>query len=203
MSHASQLPLKTDATQPVPQTNWNSIVILVGIAVGVLVISSVALLWFLSGQAVYGEEFCPQTFQYRTFYYRRIPRINKVVSATILSPQSLPVSSTVLQYVQRLPGERWDVVTVTEGLRSEVRSPKILIEILSSTTSNGSFWDSWSKDHPELARLTWPLVQRAALVDSYDLIPTILEQSLEISQESERSIDAETFADHWSEKLNP
>jgi hypothetical protein len=40
-------------------------------------------------------------------------------------------------------------------------------------------------------------------VDSYDLIPTILEQSLEISQESERSIDAETFADHWSEKLNP
>lgn len=203
MSHASQLPSKPNATQPTPQTNWNSIVILVGIAIGVVVVSSIALLWFLSGQAVYGEEFCPQTFQYRSFYYRRVPRINKIVSATTLSPQTLPVSSAVLQHVQRLPGERWDVVTVSEGFRSENRSPKILIDILSSTTSSGSFWDTWSKDHPNIAKLTWPLVQRAALANSYELIPTILEQSLEISQESEPSINAKAFADSWSERLDP
>ncbi|XZE21266.1 hypothetical protein SH449x_001165 [Pirellulaceae bacterium SH449] len=202
MSHASQLSSKPIITQPVPQTNWNSVVILVGVGIGVVIITSVTLLWFLSGQAVSGEEFCPQTFQYRTFYYRRVPRINKIVSATILSPQSLPVSSAVLQHVQRLPGERWDVVTVTEGFRSEVRSPKILIDALTCTTSSGTFWDAWSKEHPELAKLTWPLVQRAALADSYDLIPTILEQALEISQESEPSINAKSFADRWSDKLD-
>lgn len=202
MSHASQLPSKPNATQPVPQTNWNSVVILVGIAIVVVVITTATLLWFLSGQAVSGEEFCPQTFQYRTFYYRRVPRVNKVVSATILSPQTLPVSSSVLQHVQRLPGERWDVVTVTEGFRSEVRSPKILIDILSSTTSGGSFWDAWSKEHPDLAKLTWPLVQRAAMANAYELIPTMLEQALELSQQSVPSTNAESFIDRWSDKLD-
>jgi hypothetical protein len=159
-----------------------------------------ALLWFFNGQAVVGEEFCPQTFQLRDFSYRRMPWIKTIVSPTKLNLKPLPVSTSVLQHIKRLPDERWDIVHVTEGVKQDIRPPKILIQSLSSSISTGSFWDNWSVKHPELAAVTWPIVQQAAAMQTYEIIPDILESALEISNSVSPTPDALT--NRWQSTLD-
>lgn len=180
--------------------NWNGIVILIGIALSLIVVATIALLWFFNGQAVAGEEFCPQTFQVRDFYYRRLPWVKSVVSPTKLSLRSSPVSTAVLRHIQRLPDERWDIVEVSEGFQVEARSPKILIQSLSPSTSSGAFWDSWSIQHTDLAAVTWPIVQQAAVLQAYEIVPDILESALELSKSSSR--DPAELTKRWQPTLD-
>lgn len=182
------------------RSGWNGIVIATGVVLALLLISSMALLWFFNGQPVTGEEFCPQTFQLRDFYYKRMPWIKTIVSPTNLNLKPLPVSTSVLQHVKRLPDERWDIVHVSEGVQQDIRPPKILIQAISSSTSTGAFWDSWSTKHPDLAAVTWPIVQQAAVSQTYELIPDILESALEISNSSSPTPDAIT--NRWQTTLD-
>lgn len=182
------------------RSNWNSIVIGIGIVLAVLLVSCMSLLWFFNGQAVSGEEFCPQTFQLRDFQYRRMPWIKTIVSPTKLNLKSLPISTSVLQHIKRLPNERWDVVHVSEGVQQDIRPPKILIQAISASTTTGSFWDNWSTKHPDLAAVTWPIVQQAAASQSYEIIPNILESALEISHSEVPSPDSIT--NRWQATLD-
>jgi hypothetical protein len=179
---------------------WNGIVLVAGVILVLLLVSSMALLWFFSGQAIAGEEFCPQTFQLRSFKYRRMLWVKTIVSPTTLNVAPLPVSTAVLQHLKRLPNERWDIVQVGEGTRLDIRPPRILIQAISATTSTGSFWDSWSNQHKELAAVTWPLVQQAAVLHAYEMVPDILESALEISNSKAPSADAITT--RWQPTLD-
>ncbi|MFN7874851.1 MAG: hypothetical protein ACK5PB_06005 [Pirellula sp.] len=178
---------------------WNGIVFVAGIVLVVLLVISMALLWFFNGQSIAGAEFCPQTFQLRSFQYRRMLWVKTIVSPTKLTSANLPVSTAVLQHLKRLPNERWDIVHVSEGAREDVRPPQILIQAISPSTSTGSFWDSWSSKHPDLAAVTWPLVQEAAVLQAYEIVPDILESALEISNSNAPSADA--IANRWQPTL--
>ena len=188
------------ATRNQPKFSLNRIVIGVGGAILVLLFCGLGILWYLNGQAIAGEEFCPQTFQLRDFHYRRLPGLRTIVTPTTLTLKSTPVSTPVLQYIKRLPGERWDIVHVSEGVKKDIRAAQILIQALSATTPTGSFWDDWSKLHPELAAVTWPIVQRAAVQGEYEIIPSILESALEVSTSSPANPDS--FANRWNPVLD-
>lgn len=200
MTTVSPSPSPSRATRSQAGLNWNGIVILIGVVLCLLLVGSMALLWFFNGQAVAGEEFCPQTFQVRDFRYRRLPWVKSVVSPTKLSLKTLPVSTAVLQHIKRLPDERWDIVAVGEGVQMDVRSPKILIQSLSPNTASGAFWDSWSIEHADLAAVTWPLVQQAAVLQAYEIVPDILESALELSKSSSR--DPAAMMKRWEPTLD-
>ena len=200
MAAISQSPTLSSTPRIQSRSSWNGIVIGVGIVLALLIVSSMALLWFFNGQPVTGEEFCPQTFQLRDFHYRRMPWIKTIVSPTNLTPKSLPISTSVLQHIKRLPNERWDIVYVSEGVQQDIRAPKILIQAISSSTSTGSFWDSWSNKHPDLAEVTWPIVQQAAVLQTYEIIPDILESALEISNSGSPTPSA--ISNRWQSTLD-
>jgi hypothetical protein len=197
ISQSSPIP---NPPSPQSRLGWNGIVLVAGGILVLLLVSSMALLWFFSGQAITGEEFCPQTFQLRSFQYRRMLWVKTIVSPTTLNAAPLPVSTAVLQHLKRLPNERWDIVQVGEGTRLDIRPPRILIQAISATTSTGSFWDSWSNQHKELAAVTWPIVQQAAVLHAYEMVPDILESALEISNSKAPSADAITT--RWQPTLD-
>lgn len=200
MAAISQSSTRPSTPQIQVRSSWNGIFMGIGAVLVLLLVSSMALLWFFNGQPVAGEEFCPQTFQIRDFHYRRMPWIKMIVSPTKLNLKALPVSTSVLQHIKRLPQERWDIVHVSEGVMQDIRPPKILIQAISSSTSTGSFWDSWSDEHPDLAAVTWPIIQQAAVSQSYEIIPDILESALEISNSKSPTPDAIT--NRWQSTLD-
>ena len=200
MAVISQSSTNPNLQRPKTLSGWNGTVFIAGMVLVVLLVAGMALLWFFNGQPVTGSEFCPQTFQLRSFQYRRMLWVKTIVSPTKFTSATLPVSTAVLQHLKRLPNERWDIVHVSEGVREDVRPPQILIQAISSTTSTGSFWDRWSSKHPDLAAVTWPLVQQAAVVQAYEIVPDILESALEISNSNSPSANA--IANRWQPVLD-
>ncbi|MCU0710963.1 MAG: hypothetical protein MUC43_02810 [Pirellula sp.] len=199
MAAISQSPSTAKVPRSQSPPSWNGIVIGIGVVLVSILVGGMALLWFFNGQAVAGEEFCPQTFQLRDFYYRRLPWVKTIVTPTRLNLKPLPVSTSVLQHIKRLPDERWDVAMVNEGVQQDIRAPRILIQALSPSTTSGSFWDSWSNKHPELAAVTWPIVQQAAVLQAYEIVPDILESALDTSYSNAPTPDAIT--NRWKSTL--
>jgi hypothetical protein len=72
-----------------------------------------------------------------------------------------------------IPASKWDIVDVTDSSNTDIRPPSILVNSL------GTFWDRWSDDHPELAKVLWPAIQLAAIQGHYVLVPEMLETALQ------------------------
>jgi hypothetical protein len=141
--------------------------------VGLLFLS----LYLLVGTQISGTEFSPQTFQVRSFSYRRIPGTKIRLSATVLGPASSPVTKPVLQHLTASTASpRWDILQVSEGAASEQRPPSILQTLLEARGVGADrHWDEWSTAHPDLAKVLWPIVQQQAIDSHYAIIPELCE----------------------------
>lgn len=130
---------------------------------------------FLSNMVIAGEEFCPQLFQKRDFFYYRIPGTKLRLGSTTLSPASSPCSTFILTHLSAKTPVEWHVSRASQGTSSTDSGPSILLEYLKSTNANGAkSWDDWSFRKPASAKVLWPIVQEAAEQKLYFCVPELL-----------------------------
>lgn len=140
-----------------------------------------ACIYLFVGTQITGKEFSPQTFQVRTFTYRRLPGTTIRLTATKLTTAASLVDKPVLQHlVAPTSNPRWDIIDVSEGAVFEERPPAILYKLLEARGANSDrHWNEWSAKHPELAKVFWPIVQEQALERHYAIVPELCEIAMD------------------------
>ena len=132
-----------------------------------------------------GEEFSPQTFQLRTFHYYEIPLLRLQVSPVYHNPMRDKLTQYLLsqKYVEAQKGSevQWDLVEArrTNLARIGGGDAEFLFAYLRLRDANGELrWLTWSKEHPESARVLWPAVAEIARARLYFLVPDLIELAL-------------------------
>jgi tetratricopeptide (TPR) repeat protein len=163
--------------------------ILLRIFYGLLIAGGIGLILLfgvLSFGLVAGEEFAPDTFDRRSYWYYELPLIRlKITPVTRVTSthqlEQLLVNSNYI--VSQPPPKRWDLVTVTRvGRPWQQGDASILCQYLDAYDPNTknvvSVWETWTTDHPALAKVLWPEVAALARQDLYFLIPRLFDQAL-------------------------
>jgi hypothetical protein len=147
----------------------------------ILSLSAVVLLaTFLFGQHG-GEEFCPDTFARRSFYYFQIPLLGFQVTPVLRDDTTNSLENYLLTHKFITPNPtgnpRWDLVTANSSSTGLVRGDaEILCSFLDTTNENESpYWQHWSDRYPEAARVFWPLVAQLARQQLYLFVPELFE----------------------------
>lgn len=168
---------KNAATEPtrrqIPRSGLGCSLLLVG-AMGFLI----AVAWFLSWCSIHGTEFCPNTFQARSFSYSRIPGTRILLSSTTLQNTRSIALPDVLKHLPTVNRPiAWHVASVSSSPQ-EQHAAGILIDAFEQRSADGSdFWGAWSFRNPSLAAILWPMVQSIAFQQLYDCLPEILEMA--------------------------
>jgi tetratricopeptide (TPR) repeat protein len=131
---------------------------------------------------VIGEEFSPDTFVQRSFWYYELP----VVAAQISPVYRTERKSDLVIHLrtkQLLPASerdepRWHFVEALRGGRQLEGPAKILCTYFEIKQDGQPLWLQWSKDHPKLAAVLWPHVARVARRHQYDFVPDMLQLAL-------------------------
>ncbi len=181
---------------PEPNKNRNSGVLWILIFTAVLA-SLCGLGIFGASSAINGREFSPNSFQWRTFRYTRVPWTKIRLTSTDLGTLNSVAPTDVLKHLATLPqAQRWHVIEV-EGENGATHEANILYLALQQRNASGlSYWGAWSVDHPQRAAVFWPLVQQAAMERLYFCVPKLLdvaESSKDLDELECRSL--QTLAD--------
>ena len=122
-----------------------------------------------------GKEFSPYSFNLREFETRRS------LGRTVVHPAALACSKEISKYLANATVtsgiERWDLVDYSNGIwGTEDFEASIIADCFKLVDSHGdNFWEGWSKDHPELAKILWPAVQQLAIHRSYFALPELFQ----------------------------
>lgn len=156
--------------------------------VGLLAVVFIATVWF---GLIGGEEFCPQTFARRSFYYYEIPLVGVQVSPITRSDTTDGFSS-FLKLKNYIPAAgnatpRWDLVNDSRsGVETSQGDASILCAYLDAMNSeSNSYWEKWSEDHPAIAKVLWPAVAEVAREQLYILIPPLIELAKQASNSAQ------------------
>lgn len=140
-----------------------------------LIISWVAIGTLVSGFVV-GTEFSPDTLDARDFAYYELPIIHMQVTPiqrTVRTPavSTSLLSSKLVTQTSSGDGPRWDLSHVVGGGALRRRGDaELLLTYLESKTFD---WETWTTNHPELAKEFWPLIFQVARRGDYILIPDL------------------------------
>lgn len=150
----------------------------------VLAIPGIVLVVLLStalfGQRA-GEEFCPDTFSRRTFFYFQIPLVGIQVTPIFRDDTTNSLENYLIanNYINKAatPTPRWDLVRAIGAGPAAVRGDaEVLCNYLDATDADGRlFWHSWTDKHGESAKRLWPLVAELARQQLYILVPELFE----------------------------
>ena len=81
------------------------------------------------------------------------------------------------------PPKRWDLVAAHRGGQVwRTGDAQILCQYLDAWDHNNdltSYWETWTTDHPALAKVLWPEIATLARRELYFLIPGLFEKALE------------------------
>jgi len=154
---------------------------------GVLGAALVVVIATLTFGAVHGTEFCPQTFERRSYSYYELPIIR--IQVTGERHEDLTGATEVVltskNYVTAPASGRqdWHVLVGSRG--SRLRRPGdagLLITYLDAQDSEDEHrWARWSEKHAELAKVFWPAVQELAVHDKYLFVPDLFDLAKSIS----------------------
>jgi hypothetical protein len=151
------------------------------IALGVLAFLFVVSVATLMFGAVSGQEFSPQTFTRRSFFYYQVPLLGAQVSPITRDNQTNSLenylSAERLVTGAQSKEQRWDLVYTTSGGGNLVEGDAgILCTYLDAKGEDGTlYWEAWSKENPELAKILWPVVSRIACQQLYMFTPEMIE----------------------------
>src|SRR5262245_52966935 len=130
--------------------------------------------------AVHGLEFCPQTFERRSYSYYELPIVRIQVTGERSEDLTGPTEQYVaLKHITAAPSDKkdWHVLVGSRGTR--LRRPGdagILLQYLDATESdNAHRWVQWSNKNKPLAQLLWPAVQQLAVHNLYICVPDLFE----------------------------
>ena len=131
--------------------------------------------------SVHGIEFCPQTFERRSYSFYELPLLGIQVSAIHHEDESGATESCVTtnKYVAAATGGKqdWHVVVGSRGTKMLRKGDAaILVQYLDAQDStNYHRWVKWSEENPKLAKALWPAVQRLAKDELYVFIPDLFD----------------------------
>ena len=163
-----------------PLGNWA-----LGLGLTALALLFVGVITLMFGR-VSGEEFAPGDFRRRSFHYYELPVVNVQVwplkrfdvetelRAELVKKQLLPASTE----------ERWDLV---RGYRGDTTVEKgdaaFLCDYFDLRDYQGTrVWLDWTTDHPQLAKIFWPVIHRLALQELYVFMPDLFEFALKAKE---------------------
>jgi hypothetical protein len=196
--------------EPTPRRRWPKWLSLAGwsllAVVGTTLLVGIATVMF---GAVHGTEFCPQTFERRSYSYYELPIIGVQVTGEqyedLTGTAELCLTSN--KYVAPPTGGKqdWHVLAGSRGTRQ--RQPgdaHILMEYLDAKEGDektSSYrWVEWSEKHASLAKVFWPAIRQAAIREHYAAMPDLfdLTKSIDDPAQLQRELDR-----LLAEKLKP
>jgi hypothetical protein len=130
---------------------------------------------------VHGKEFCPRTFERRSYSYYEIPLVGIQVTGEqhddLTGDTEKAVVANKFIPAPTSPKQDWHVLV---GSRStKLRRPGdagLLMQYLDAEDADKNHrWLKWSNDHAELAKVFWPAVQQLALHKLYLFMPDLFD----------------------------
>jgi hypothetical protein len=193
--------LEETPTRPIARRRWPTWLPIVGWSLlGLLAATLLVFIATVTFGAVHGTEFCPQTFERRSYSYYELPLVGMQVTGERHEDLTgdTEKSITTQKFITPPAGgkQEWHVLLGSRGTR--LRQPgdaHILMLYLDATDSDHYHrWLEWSNEHKELAQAMWPAVQRLALHELYIDIPDLfdvvktIEDATKLKQELDRLV---------------
>ena len=153
--------------------------ILMTVIVSLVVVAVLGLIVTSFGQ-VEGEEFSPDDFTRRTFYYCEIPLIQLQVFPIVREDNTGALENHLIgkKLITPVKNEKpiWHLVRNHRAAgSSQFGDAEILCAYFDMDDESGKpFWLSWSNEHPELAKVVWPVVARLARQQLYVFVPDLM-----------------------------
>jgi len=193
--------MSSPTTRAITIRSWPLWLSIVGWSI--LGVAGTALVIFLATVtfgAVHGTEFCPQTFERRSYAYYELPIVGIQVTGEKHEDKTggTEMSLTANKLITPPPGAKqdWHVLIGSRGAR--LRRPgdaHILIEYLDAKESDDYHrWARWSESHATLAKVFWPGVQRLAIGEAYVYMPDLfdlaksIDDPVKLQQEVDRLV---------------
>jgi len=122
-----------------------------------------------------GEEINPANFQTRSFLVYRIPGTHLQFLPTFRQLTTSPIPAEVLRNLKpNASAPSWHVFK-SNSYGGDFFPASLLLNALSRNDPDWNpYWNGWSKGHPKLALVLWPLIQSMAIGQLYNEIPETL-----------------------------
>jgi hypothetical protein len=127
-----------------------------------------------------GTEFSPTHFQQRDFGFYEIPLVHLQISP-IRRSLSQPSTATLLRQKSliKVPQGQpayWHLVKISRGIGGTTfADANLLIDQLLLNPDGDLYWKTWTNEHPKLAAILWPVIQKLAQRELYILMPRLFE----------------------------
>ncbi len=172
--------MSTDSSSPgsagtrpwLPFVGWSFI----GLLCAILLVFVVTVIF----GGVHGLEFCPQTFERRSYSYYELPLLRMQITGERHEDLTGDTEKYVRsqKYFTAINGKKdWHVLVGSQGTR--LRRPGdagILMQYLDAEQPGDTRrWVQWSEKNETLAEILWPAVQQLALSDAYVFIPDLFD----------------------------
>jgi hypothetical protein len=180
--------MATASAPPAPRTSqgrWPRWVPIAGWTVlGILGATLLVFIATVTFGAVHGTEFCPQTFERRSYSYYEIPLVRWQITGEkhedLTGATEKTITSNNLLPAPPGPKKDWHVLMGSRGTR--LRRPGdagILMQYLDATEGDSGMhrWDNWTEHDKtkDLANVLWPAVQQLALRERYIFVPDLFD----------------------------
>jgi len=150
--------------------------------------------------AVRGTEFCPQTFERRSYWLHELPLTGIQVTGIRRKneSQATELFITSNKYVAAPAAgtkQDWHLIAGSRGVASTKGDAGILMTYLDAKDGDDYHrWVKWSEEHPKLAPILWPAIQRLARHELYIFVPDLfdlaktIEDPVKLRQELDRTV---------------
>lgn len=146
---------------------------------------------------VLGTEFCPYTFEHRGFAFREIPFTGIQISSINRDTDTGVVELHLIQKGYIVPDTTKNVWQLLSLIRFRgtyaTGDAEFLMKYLDAQNDKDEYaWLKWSEDHPQLAKVLWPAVAKAAQNGDYLIVPDLFTaaRSTKDPVELQKQVDA-------------
>src|SRR5436190_2321168 len=176
------LPMSFPSPRPAAAHQWPRWLPIAGWSVlGILGLTLLVFVATVTFGAVHGTEFCPQTFERRSYSYYELPLAHIQMTGERHEDLTGDTEKCITSNKFITPagsGQKdWHVLVGSRGTR--LRRPGdagILMQYLDAEESGSMHrWVRWSDQHGPLAMVFWPAVQRLALCEMYIFMPELFD----------------------------
>lgn len=150
------------------------------IAAATLLLGLIVLLVITTQGNISGSEFSPTHFQQRDFHFYEIPLLHLQITP-IRRKVSTPATASYLKQMSMVSVPQgqpvhWHLVSISRGFSgTSDADAKLLTDQLDLSPDGDLYWKTWTADHPELAAVFWPVIQKLAERELYILMPRLFE----------------------------
>lgn len=163
---------------------------LISIAVTAVVLFGGYLATVIFGN-VMGTEFCPHTFERRSFAFREIPYTGIQISSIDRRSDIGLVEMHIIDKKYIIPDETepktWHLISLIRFRGTYATGDaSLLMSYLDAEDEKGEHaWLNWSEANPNLAKILWPAVAKAAQDNNYLIVPDLFSHARSASTPAE------------------